>query len=214
MTNRHRCEKCEQFRALCDSAALYGERYGETWSGTVNGERVWYDVSAARLMLRKATEQAKALGVPWDRTQEFSVAELWEAQVRSAYVVAEHLPHVDMSEPVILAVTHRDARGEHLSLIDGTHRAARAHFEKRATIRAHRLSYEFSQTLRIDPHTAVASEVVTEALASGATVEPVEGGFVVRGGTLRPCTPEDHPYRAVLLERLASSRCELVFKET
>lgn len=212
MLFRHRCEKCEQWHALQESAKLYGERYGETWSGVVNGERVWYDVSAARSIIGAAVRAAREGRTEPAATQEFSVSDLWEHQVKTAYVVAEHLAHVDTAEPVIMAVTHVEPEGEYLSLIDGTHRLARAYFEKRPTIAAYRLSYAFSKTLKIDSEAAVTSEIVTEALASGATVEAVADGFVIRGGSLRPSTADDHPLRAVLLERLRAEPCELVIR--
>lgn len=203
---RETCEKCQQWRGLQETSKMYGRVYGETWSGVVNGRHVWYDVSAAREAIRQALEIDRANGGGVIRTQEFSVAELWENQAHSAYIVAEHLAHVDMSEPVILAVTHRKATQEYLSLIDGTHRLARARNEGRLTISAYRLSYVFSDMIRIPTETALIMEIVTEAVSTGASVESTEDGIVIRGGTLRESTPADHPRRAELVELVRSKK--------
>lgn len=188
------CEKCRQYGELFQARLLLGGRhYGERWSGVVNSEHRWYDVSRA-----KNTLEVNRVGR--EHCQRFAVLPLWEMQIRDSYIVAEHLPHTDPDAPILLVTTHVDpVHGDCITLIDGIHRVARAHNEKRETVVGFKFSLAFSETLRIDPHTAILDELIAEACSTGGRIIEVRGMPCVTGGRLRDSTPDDHPLRAEMV---------------
>lgn len=188
------CEKCRQHFELFQARMLLGgHHYGERWSGVVNTEHRWYDVSRA-----KNTLEANRVGR--EHCQRFAVAPLWEAQIRDSYIVEEHLPHTDPDAPILLVTTHVDPlHGDCITLIDGIHRIARAFREGRATVVGFKFSLAFSNTLLVEPRQAILDELIAEACATGAKITEVNGVPCVSGGTLRDATPDDHPLRAAMV---------------
>lgn len=188
------CEKCAQHAELYHATLALGKHYGERWSGVVNGEHRWYDVSRAKNVL-------ESHNITRDRCQRFSVSALWETQIRDSYIVEGHLYHTDPTAPVILVTTHVDPdRGDCLTLVDGIHRVARAHRECVSYIDGIKLSLAFSDSLLVEPREAILDELIAEAASTGGKLVVRDGVAEIVGGTVRDAKPTDHPLRASMIE--------------
>jgi hypothetical protein len=200
------CIKCDQRAELIKMLGEgKAEHVGTTWSGKVAcyPEKVWFDVSAAKKTL------AACPPIPPELYDRVSVKMLWDTQVSKSEVVAEHLDHVDTTDPVLLVTTHRDAlTGEDwVTLIDGNHRVARAYRDGVEYLSAIRLGIAFSRAIMIPPARAVLDELLTEILNTGGKSDITEAGLVIAGGNPAPQTADDHPLRA---EYLAAFRNNVV----
>jgi hypothetical protein len=171
-----------------------GKPFGETWSGRVDAfpQKVWYNVTLAKTVMA-------AVPVPYELLQDISVAMMWECQVSKSEVHAEHLDHVDTTDPILLVTTHTDPRGDWVTLIDGNHRVARAYRDGVEFIKGITLSEDFSRRIMLDPREAVFDELITELLATGGKVDVTDAAVIIAGGNPAPSTPDDHPYREELI---------------
>ncbi len=189
------CSKCDEHQLIRSGAYI-----GENWTGLINDVRTWYDVGLAKMILAKCPPIDVAL------LEEYSVAELWENQVRHSETVEGHIGHVDMAVPILVATIGTADDGRDIcQLIDGLHRVTRAHREGIATIKGIHLSHAFSRGLIIDPEIAVLNEVAEELLASGGRMVEIETErgkrLAVVGGSLRPQNGFDHPERLKYLSK-------------
>lgn len=188
------CEKCNQRR-------LFAERFsdgsiGEVWSGVISGEKRWFNVGKLKAYF------AAVGGVGPEYHRDVSVDMLWRDQVSLSYIVTGHLPHVDMSDPVILVTTAIDIHGANVTLVDGIHRIARGHAEGRETLKAIICSVEMSKSIEVPAEVAVLEELATEIIATGGKIGTFNGAIVFSGGSPRPQSAEDHPLRGEYLKAI------------
>jgi hypothetical protein len=104
-----------------------------------------FNVSAARALLAAKPRAQRRV----------AVAPLHEATTEGAAIHEGHLAHVDMSDPVFLALVHDQELGDDVAyLIDGLHRVERAQREGRDYIEAFFFEAIESSQLLIPPEVA------------------------------------------------------------
>lgn len=190
------CRRCLDRKRAQETAGPAGT----VWSGTVFGVERWFNVSKAFEPIRLAEKLSPAL------ISEFridvSVAELWDAQVSKWEVETDHVPHVNLLDPILLATFVEPGHPPSQIIIDGIHRVAKAHALGVDTLPAYRLTPEATLASEMTAEQFFTDQILTELVYSGAQLVPVGGTLVVSGGKPPVLKPDDHPVRRRLIRMM------------
>lgn len=204
------CPKCESNERIRNAVTQIGGdsiRYTEVWSGRLNGVKRWFNMSLAKELLSRVLLGRPARDVPREYLFDVDVAEVWRDQISSCEIVADHLDHVDMSDPPIVGMTPHPTLVDtyNLHVMDGIHRFARAHRDGLRTLRVIRLSPEATSEIEIDPYEACLEEIMTELLGTGAEIRITPAGPCIVGGRVPRFDPSnDHPIKEKIIQTIAS----------